>query len=394
MRRAASMVIALSMAAFLCGCQQPPEHTNAWLSYKYSRTCGSSADCTALRDDDEANAYYAAVGVPEPRAYYFSQWLEENGFPEGDPPAHAIYANLGDLRLGRDMNCVQTGENIACYVTNYSILERNEFGDAVLKRPPLRDYLDIAIENAITKHADASVGTVAMVYRPSAAPQNTVSFYAFDTLGSLVTRLRLDSEGDKNVPRMCMACHGGTYGTDTHSVTGASFLPFDVFYFQYSAKAGHRFDDQQEGLRRLNALVAATRPAQPIINLIGGLYPDGVTTAGAIAQDGWVPDRWSSNPTLYTSVVRPYCRMCHIAQQPVTLEDYSYFEEAAELLNELVCDKHDMPHAEVPFGGLHLTDLSSNNPLYKIGFWWDAVAQRDLGNFFKSLSVTTCLPHD
>ena len=91
---------------------------------------------------------------------------------------------------------------------------------------------------------------------------NAVGFYVFDDQGGLRPSAALDGEGNKSVPRMCMACHGGTYDANTHSVTGASFLPFDAFYFQYSRQEsddygqsfGHpefSLDNQQESLRKL-----------------------------------------------------------------------------------------------------------------------------------------------
>ena len=50
----------------------------------------------------------------------FDDWKQANGFLDSaNPSAHAFYGNLGDLRVGRDMNCVRNGQNIACYVTNY-----------------------------------------------------------------------------------------------------------------------------------------------------------------------------------------------------------------------------------------------------------------------------------
>ena len=74
-----------------------------------------------------------------------------------------------------------------------------------------------------------------------------------------------------------MACHGGTYNVATNSVTGASFLPFDPFNFRYPRNSSLTFDAQQESMRQLNTLVLATNPNQPIIDLINGLYPNGIT---------------------------------------------------------------------------------------------------------------------
>jgi hypothetical protein len=175
-------------------------------------------------------------------------------------------------------------------------------------------------------------------------------------------------------------------------VTGASFLPFDPFNFRYPTDPAHTFDAQQESIRQLNALVLATNPNQPIIDLINAMYPNGVTNTGSTPVDGYVPAGWSDNPTLYTGVVRPYCRTCHLAQG-LTFEASSDFEGEPGLVQGIICGSHDMPHAQVPFGISH-PGVGTGSNGQTVGFWNDAVAQRDFGNFFKSQGVASCLPTD
>jgi len=77
--------------------------------------------------------------------------------------------------------------------------------------------------------------------------------------------------------------------------------------------------------------------------------------------------------------------MCHLAQSSaLAFAASSDFQNVAGQIQTMVCTKHDMPHAQVPFG------LSNS----KIGFWNDLAAQRDLGNFFKSQGIASCLPGD
>jgi len=117
----------IAIAALLlahCGVSTPPR-ANSWLSYRYNFSCNG---CTDLTDEVEAWNYYCAIGV-DPTGCANSQqptltlddWKAANGFPAtGHPDAYAAYGNLGDLRIGRDMNCVQSSnQNVACYVTNY-----------------------------------------------------------------------------------------------------------------------------------------------------------------------------------------------------------------------------------------------------------------------------------
>lgn len=274
------------------------------------------------------------------------------------------------------------GQKIACYVTNYghppAIFFRSIW-QANGSWPDITDALNAAQDR------NNPFGTVAMIYDPSKSGANQVSFYAFDLLGNLLADPALDGEGPKNVPRMCMACHGGTYDSVSNSATGASFLPFDPFNFRFPKNPSLTFDAQQESLRKLNALVLTTNPNQPIIDLINAMYPNGVANSGSAAVDGYVPPGWSDNPTLYTGVVRPYCRTCHLAQN-LSFTASSDFEGNPGLIQSIVCGNHDMPHAQVPFG----LDDSTNN--ITVGFWNDPVAQRDFGNFFKSQGVASCLP--
>lgn len=394
----------LAVALIVGGCSQPPDHQDAWLSFKYSFDCGGTVSC-GMTDEAPANRYYQAIGIADPTSYTFGTWLAANGFPAGapavHPDAHAIYANLGDIRIGRDMNCTTSGQNIACYVINYSRKENTKDGGTFILTPPLGSGgdLDAALGNAISAADGTFLGAVAMVYNPNAG-NNQVTFYVFNSDFELSPTLNLDDEGAKSVPRMCMSCHGGTYNTATNTATGSSFLPFDVYYFRYSKTPGFTFDDQQESLRKLNALVVSTNPNPPIADLINGIYPGGVATPQSAPMDGYVPPGWSANPNLYTGVVRQYCRTCHVAQAGLDFTQYTDFQGLATSINHLVCDEHDMPHGEVAYGGLHDTsilgipELSIGNSLYKVGFWWDDAAQSDLGNFLNSQHVGTCLSHN
>jgi hypothetical protein len=69
------------------------------------------------------------------------------------------------------------------------------------------------------------------------------------------------------------------------------------------------------------------------------------------------------------------------ARIPTALSDFQGF---ANQIQHEVCESKDMPHAQVPFG----VDET------KVGFWNDAVAQHDLGNFLHGQNINTCLPHD
>lgn len=387
------------------GSQQPGRAS--WLSYKYSANC---KDCFELRDPLEEILYYCSIDAQggSTRSYavidcndlqrlalLLEQWKDTNGFSPLDGPfrtaeARAIYGNLYDLRIGRDMNCLTgVNGNVACFVTNYGpppfdpVIGPNPVWLGANSFPALGQAIDDALD------AHAPFATVAMVYNKDAAVNhggvNAVTFYAFKGDGNLLLSPGLDTEGGKTSPRMCMACHGGSYDSTTHSVTGAQFLPFDMFSFQHSSKPGFRLEDLQEeyeeAYRKLNAIVMDTVPAPAIAEFINGTYRNALTTAGTTADGNFVPPGWSDQVEaaerplsikVYNSVYRPYCRMCHLASSSRAFRTFQDFKDAAGLIEDKVCQSKDMPNAQVPF----------------VGFWQDGVARNDLREFLTAQKLT------
>jgi hypothetical protein len=383
-----------------------------------------SQNCPGLSDFDEGMNYYLDIGAPP----NLMAWKSAFGFPaNGNPPARGLYANNLDLRLGRDMNCVQSGQRIACYVTNYGpppqdctlFVDHGVDPPATEANCPWPD-LESAVNDAIA--GNNPIATVAMVYdgnpnSTSNLPANNITFYVYDQNGNILTWAALDDEGAKSVPRMCMACHGGSYtphtGTTAASVTGASFLPFDVPSFYYSqANPSLGQDQQQEAFRQLNLMVktvnggsqpAASQTAQQaaIVDFINGLYcPDihgglfsncatPVENAGSKARDLYFPIGWSGSQKVYSELVKPYCRMCHMAQSPTFFNS----SDLTSTAQNFACTLKDMPHAEVPFGGPAATssDEVSVNPFINQGdhthFWLDSVAINDLKT---ALGISGC----
>jgi hypothetical protein len=190
-----------------------------------------------------------------------------------------------------------------------------------------------------------------------------VKFLVFGPDGMLQRRAVLDSEGPKSVPHVCLSCHGGTYEPATQTVGGASFLPFDVFTFKFAQTNGHRLADQQEAFRKLNAMVKRSRPNgsnahNPIAALIDGMYGGGVNVAGRTASDSWVPSQWAAKPNVYDAVVKRYCRTCHLAlREELDFTSSAQFLAVASRIQNAVCDLRTMPHAEVPFRKLWLSEV-------------------------------------
>jgi hypothetical protein len=179
-----------------------------------------------------------------------------------------------------------------------------------------------------------------------------VRFYVYGQNGALAKTAALDVEGNKLVPQMCMACHGGIYDNSTDQAIGASFLPFDVFGFLYSQKSGLTLNDQQEQFRLLNLLVKGTNPNSdnqnnPIGKLIDALYNNNVGVFHQPAVPPKTPNTWTGHDALYQNFIARYCRMCHSAENQAvdffSFDNFSHSSVGGDLCNG------QMPHAQVPY---------------------------------------------
>lgn len=373
----------------------------------------------------EPDLYYDTIDKDHQKTT-LALWKSANGFSsdDGSGDARAIYYQEGDLAIGRDMNCKSSGHEecdacngcriacddefevcqdsakvcgdkrtacrrscgncaatclrfkIACYVTNYGpapgSLPSPEFPNGYPDE-------DAALQDAVAAKLGQvppprAFATVAMEYSSPAQASNSVRFYVYDDKGERANSAALDSEGQKDVPRMCMACHGGSYNKDTHSVLGASFLPFDLSSFRYSQTPGFTREEQEEEFRKLNAIVRDTNPNplnadKPIHKLIDTWYRNGVYEPNRKADTGLAPPGWAGHESDYFSLVAPYCRSCHIASAPIGVAkldfgSYDNFIVNAPGIQKDACRDFTMSHAEVPFknlwasGALHILDNS------------------------------------
>ena len=318
----------------------------------------------------ESIDYYNTID-PAGAKKTFGQWLMLNGFgPDGSGDVRAIYYNDHDLNLGRDMNCrMSSSTKIACYVTNYGPDPANVVGWFV--QPDANKALKDATDAFNKVPGNAPFATVAMEWSPfnlELNRLNNVSFYVFGADGNRATEAILDSEGPKQVPQICLPCHGGSYEYDSSqhfaSVTGASFLPFDVFHFAYSADSKLILNAQQENFRILNSIVRATNPNptnpnNPIVQLIDTWYSNSVNTRLSVPTDQ-APPGWSSNSGAYLNFVAPYCRSCHVAQKDsLDFTTLQQFRANAAIIRGDVCRQHNMPHAETTFNRI----WGPNNPI-------------------------------
>jgi hypothetical protein len=144
-------------------------------------------------------------------------------------------------------------------------------------------------------------------------------------------------------------------------VSGASFLPFDVYNFLFQDQAGFRLADQQEKFRLLNQMVKATNPSPDNPNhsigyLIDVLYAGYTDKPGAQAGLD-IPGGWGDHRDLFQGFVRPFCRVCHTAlSNPVlAFDSYNDFKTMSPVIAADLCQGGTMPHAQGPFDHL-ITD--------------------------------------
>jgi hypothetical protein len=294
--------------------------------------------------DLETKQYYGQIQAPDT----LNGFLTKYGF--NGTETTATYYNEADLGLGREMHCkyISTagGTGAACYVKNYGVLNG---------QPVFGGDSNLALQDAVAR--TNSFATVAMVYVPPRSNPNSVQFIVYDAQGQRSTLAKLDNTGQhQSVPNNCLSCHGvnAVYDPGTNSVSGASFLPFDVFSFRYSSAAGFTSAAQANSLRLLNDLVKRTAPATGISDFITGTYaPKAVSDPTAVANDTYVPAGWTTTRKhgvgLYNGVVKQYCRTCHMSATNAAYDflESTDFDDFKGAINTDVCGAdHAMPQAE------------------------------------------------
>jgi hypothetical protein len=315
------------------------------------------------------------------------------------------YYNRGDLGIGREMHCVDkmttTAANgqVACYVRNFAA--GDDFKEFSFGLNASNAYRNMATGNEFA--------TVAMVYRDGvpAPGKNKVIFIVYGadpstggagTGATLSNFAALDRHGlhhavncfpsagancnpnpvpgtnfNNHIPTNCLNCHGGTYGgTSDRSVTNALFLPFDLDQFEFQDAPANRtragqelvFRTQNEMARKVAARTGT--PGNSLRAQLDGWYGntpsgdprlekfEGNFNSNFVPRDGSTlspRQDWDQNDTtraVYRSVVRPYCRGCHVSSITTNLDlnfnRESTFRSLATLSASRLCG-HIMPHA-------------------------------------------------
>lgn len=309
-----------------------------------------------LPDDGEgvATAYYQTIDPGDASFPTLQSWWTGHNFNSDGTGGTGVaqYLNHNDLGFGRDMNCLVTGSDLACYVTNYGLPDQNP-----------------ANADAAEAHDAAKRGaTVAMEYKASEPADRRVRFYVYNG-GDPATAQKLkfadlDGLGPKPVPHLCIVCHGGEYEDGVApNVKYARFREFDLPSFKYSAGRSWDFAPAPNTLTSseltefadLNKMVRDIAPGtSPIAPLINAWYPGGFGPGTAPVKPT-PPSGWNNNATEisgYHNVHAKSCRTCHLARDSDQANNFITFESYADFqfTSYVVCNSPKlMPNAFVTY---------------------------------------------
>lgn len=311
-------------------------------------------------DPSTAEAYYKAID-PLDQKTTFKKWKRRNGFrvnPDANRDGNAfnddrkikeesaVYLNAVDLHLGRAMHAKKRKDGLAYYVCNHPTAN-----DAVRGKKLIAC---VAMEYSVVPGVNGN--------------QAFTKFYVYDNIGKRIPSADLDGRGEKYVPGLCMACHGGTHANGQSFQTGdnpnvaAQFLPFDLDNFEFANRRRFKRPDQEGKFRGLNKIVKATAPLTAITQLIDGWYPGGIGKQfSAFLPPEWdplaTPPVPASAADLYREVVKTSCRTCHVAlSDNLDWAQFSEFDAFSPTIRADVCRDRIMPQALVTFNRFWLSE--------------------------------------
>ncbi|MBT8136393.1 MAG: Ig-like domain-containing protein [Gammaproteobacteria bacterium] len=285
-----------------------------------------------ISSEEYAQAYYDAVD-PFERRTTLAAWKAVNGFDNG-VSAHATFRDTKDLGYGRDMYARQRADGgIAVFVDNYVVQatpgDATRYGPLNLQaaQEPDRDFLfsTNAIEFSPVNPTDPSSDRIVKMF--TFGPPEANGRQARRTF------LNADGRGEKSMPTVCFACHGGkalplntdgSFPLDSLKSLKMNILEPTTFEFSESEE-----EMQQGQIKIINQLVhqqfveigarsedeVAKWNADFAIELVAGPYDN--FSAGSYDAD-FVPEGWrrgANRPDgvelLYREVVLPHCIECH-----------------------------------------------------------------------------------
>ena len=345
-----------------------------------------------------AESYYAAID-PQNERTTFAAWKTKNRFdqPNGRQVA-AAFGDFRDLGYGRRMTARQNldDNSIAFFVENYLVdTGGGGYGSGL--------NLDAAIVQ--DRRWQANINAIEF----SPGPGGTVKFAKFFSFDPVTGARRLeqdiDGRGPKSLPGLCISCHGGR--ADALEPLGAALPParfaflansaepaqrgdtrgklhvFELDTLTFSTRPGFTRPEQEAALKAMNEIVLCSYPmvgGPPAAPSKNACRPTATTnntewqgtTAATLIQGAYggielpndkyaepvVPAGWATQEALYTSVVVPACRSCHIVrgtggtterQSDIDLTTVAKFDSYADRIKAHVFDRGNMPLAKIVF---------------------------------------------
>lgn len=367
-------------------------------------------------------AYYRAID-PTNAKDTLTKWKAANGFGSGGQELTAVFRDVKDLGYGRRMTGrINTDGSVAFFVENYDV-------DVVPGA-----YSNLNVDAAVSRDQRWHIGINAIEYSaascdpaadPAACDSNVkfAKFYNFSaTTGERQLAVDLDGKGAKAMPGPCISCHGGrgdpltpadgtgnprfpfvpSSASNKRGDIEAHLQPFRVDSFFYSTTPGYTRADQESKLKTFNKWVLCTYP------LVGAaVVPEDTTDCGTSGRrtatahewqgsaaemikdwyggpgmpnssfsDTYVPSGWSGNASLYTTVVAPYCRTCHLvrgsgAQSDIDFHTLAKFAGYKDRIKTHVFDRGNMPLALLVYED----------------FWQDTSSVQALANYIDSVTT-------
>jgi mono/diheme cytochrome c family protein len=355
-----------------------------------------------------ADAYYRAVD-PGVTRDTFAKWKAANGFDTGTgQQVSVVFGDKRDLGYGRRMTFRRNDDGTAAaYVENY-----------VIQAGPGYSYSSANLDAAIQRDTRWIVGISALEFSPG--PGGGVAFakfYNFGADGSRELLADVDGRGNKAMPGPCITCHGGrgdpltppgangeplfakveSAPSGQRGDTLAHLQPLEPDQFDFSASPGFTRAEQEAAIKSINRMVLCTYPlpkpstapedacrraarsgewgatsAEVIKSGYGG---DGLPDASFSPS---IPAGWAGHEALYTDVVVPSCRACHLVrgtagQSDIDFDSFAKFAASADQVRPHVYDRGDMPLAKIVYDA----------------FWNDATRPSELADFLAANGADT-----
>jgi len=341
-----------------------------------------------------AEAYYRAID-PTSAKDTLAKWKAANGFDTGTgTQTTVVFGDKRDLGYGRRMNVRQNLDGtLAFFVENY-----------LVQAGPDYLYSPLNLDAAVLRDTKWLVGVNAIEYSPG--PDGGVSFpkfFNFDEQGARRLAVDLDGRGDKAMPGPCISCHGGRGDALTPAdATGkpkfnlvrnsvsqhrgdvqARLHPFEPDAFDFSTRAGFTRAEQEASIKSINKMILCSYPLAgssaapedscrraagnsewqgPAAAIIKSAYGgDGMPSA--TFNDQYVPPSWlaAGQSTLYSNVIAPSCRTCHVmrgtaAQSDLDFTTFEKFRGFAERTKVHVFERGNMPLAKIVYDAFWASD--------------------------------------